>query len=273
MDLAPTRALTLRRAAAEVARGPGRPARRRPDARLAPAARDPGHRAVDARDARALRPGPPRPRAGGRPRLPQARRPRHHRQPAGARRRARRCARSSTATASGRGSPASTCASPPRATCCRVSPARARPRVEPLAGQELVRQHPLGDLPPLDQALVEHPVGVALPLGRVLVAERPLGVGGEEHRQRRLHRPPPAARGRAPCRPRAALEPGRRVRLQRRVAARGGLHEAAHPRAELLVEVAPARRRRRARRRSARRASPCAGSPGRGRAAARSVPS
>ena len=59
--------------------------------------------------------------------------------------------------------------------------------VEPLAGQELVRHRLLGDLPPRDQALVEHPVGVALPLVEVLVAERPLVVGGEEDRQRRLH--------------------------------------------------------------------------------------
>ena len=43
-DLAPARALTLRRAAAEVASRPRRPARRRPDAGLAAAARDPGHR-------------------------------------------------------------------------------------------------------------------------------------------------------------------------------------------------------------------------------------
>ena len=73
-----------------------RPARRRPDARLAAAARDPGHRPVDARDARAPRPGSPRPRPGGRPRLPQARRPAHDRQPAARAPTRRRCAPSSS---------------------------------------------------------------------------------------------------------------------------------------------------------------------------------
>ena len=68
---------------------PRRPARRGPAARLAPAALDRGRRAVDARGARALRPGPPRPRPRRRPRLPQAGRPDHHRQPEGARRRGR----------------------------------------------------------------------------------------------------------------------------------------------------------------------------------------
>ena len=55
-----------------------------------------------------------------------------HRQPAGARRRAGRARVLRAATASGRGWPASTCASPPRAACC-PSVLRDRPRVEPLA--------------------------------------------------------------------------------------------------------------------------------------------
>ena len=62
------------RAAREVARGPRRPPRARPRARLGAPARDPGHRRVDDRRARAARPGPLRPRAGRRPRLHQARR-------------------------------------------------------------------------------------------------------------------------------------------------------------------------------------------------------
>ena len=41
-----------------------------------------------------------------------------------------------------------------------VSPVRARPRVEPLAGQELVRHRLLGVRPPREQLLLEHPVGV-----------------------------------------------------------------------------------------------------------------
>ena len=60
----------------------------------------------------------------------------------------------------------------------------------------------------LIRPLVEHPVGVALPLRRVLVAERPVRVGGEEDRQRRLDR----------RLLQAAVEPG--VGLEQRVDAR-----------------------------------------------------
>ena len=87
MDLAPTRALTLRRAAAVLARR--RPADRRPAAGLARAARDPRRRPVDDGDARAPRPWRPGPRPRRRPRLPQADRPPRDGQPAGAGRRPR----------------------------------------------------------------------------------------------------------------------------------------------------------------------------------------
>ena len=59
------------------------------------------------------------------------------------------------------------------------------PGIEPLTGEELVGRHLLGGLPPPDQPLVDHPVDVPLPLGRVLVTERALVVVREEHRQRR----------------------------------------------------------------------------------------
>ena len=112
-------------------------------------------------------------------------------------------------------------------------------RVEPLAGQELVR-HDLLDVDlALDEAVLEHPVGVGLPLGDVLEAPRlRLGVG-EEDRQRRVdHR-----LLRAPVEPRVGgeqpVQPELRVLAQRLVPARRRLHEAAHLRPELLVEVAP----------------------------------
>ena len=164
-----------------------RPARRRPAARLAAAARDPGRRAVDARDARAARPGPLRPRAGGRPRLPQARRPHH--------------------------APATRGRAPTRPEVRAFFERygewkglageylRARRRARPAAGQSCESVPGSSPSPARNSfvsarsaicgrvisPLVEHPVGVALPLRRILVAERPLGVGGEEHRQRRLH--------------------------------------------------------------------------------------
>ena len=88
LDLAPTRALTLRRAAAVLAAR--RPADRRPAAGLAHAARDPRRRPVDDGDARAPRPRRPRSGPRRRPRLPQADRPAPDGEPAGAGRRPRR---------------------------------------------------------------------------------------------------------------------------------------------------------------------------------------
>ena len=103
------RALAMRRAAREVASGASR---RRCDARaalprtLAAAARDPGDRDVDGRDARAARARAPRRRPRRRPRLPQARRAPDHRS---TRRRSPtrpRCAGSSPPTRPGPASPA-----------------------------------------------------------------------------------------------------------------------------------------------------------------------
>ena len=221
-DLAPTRALTLRRAAAEVARRPRRPARRRPDARLAPAARDPRRRPVDARDARAPRPGPLRPRPGRRPRLPQARRPAHDRQPAGARRRGRG-ARVLRALRRVEGPRRRVPASPraPRPAAASVLLERVA-RVEPLAGRNSFVSDLLGVLPPLDQPVVEHPVARSAATRRVLEAERPLRVVGEEDRQRRLDRPPPAApRSRPGSAASSAVDARLRVVAQRVVPARG----------------------------------------------------
>ena len=90
------RALTLVRAAREVARG-------RVDLHDAPTTSgagvgcgDPGDRLVDGRDARAERPGPPRPAAGRRPRAAQARRAGAQRRRSRARApRSSRCASSS----------------------------------------------------------------------------------------------------------------------------------------------------------------------------------
>ena len=186
MDLAPARALTMRRVAAEVASG-------RVD--LLAADPLPGWRRLRAipgvgpwtLEVLALHGQGHHDRVpGGRPGLPQARRPHHA--PAT---RGRAPTRQGVRAFFDRfGEWKGLAGEYLRLAAARdllpVSPARSS-RVEPLAGQELVRQHLLGGLPPLDQALVEHPVGVALPLGRVLVAERPLGVRGEEDRQRRLH--------------------------------------------------------------------------------------
>ena len=93
---------------------------------------------------------------------------------------------------------------PPPAGCSRSVLLERAPRVEPLARQELVRQHPLRGLRLREQALVVHPVDVGLPLGR-----RP---GSPRAARRRRGRrpaasrrpPPPAGRGRARGRPRAA---------------------------------------------------------------------
>ena len=68
------RALALVRCAREVAQRAGRPVRPGSRARLAAPARDSRHRHLDGPDAGAERPGPTRPAAGRRPRLPEARR-------------------------------------------------------------------------------------------------------------------------------------------------------------------------------------------------------
>ena len=73
-DLAGKRALTLVRAAREVALGRVDLHATRARAQLAPAACDPRDRALDGRDARAARPGSPRSGAGRRRRAAQARR-------------------------------------------------------------------------------------------------------------------------------------------------------------------------------------------------------
>ena len=211
------------------------------------------------------RPGPPRPRPGRRPRLPQARRPDHDRPPEGPRRPRRRCASSSRRTASGRGSPASTRWPRPRgrrtASASLVLLERA-PRVEPLARQELVRQHPLRGLRLREQLLVEHPVDVGLPLLGVLpaprLASRPRGRRPGASRRPR----PPAGRGRAPGRPRAARRspaPGPRAAPRAPCPWPGGSGGRAR---RSPGRGRAAGRRRRARSRSARRGPPCAGSPG-----------
>ena len=238
-------------------RRPRRPARGRPDARLAPAAGDPRHRPVDARDARLLRPGPLRPDPRRRPRLPQARRPAAR--PATRRRaptshevreffapygewkglageylriarRARPAAGQSCSSASRGSSP-----SPGRNSFVSTRSAVCR---------RLIR------------LLVEHPVGVGLPLGRVLVAERPLRRPRGRRPAASPSPPPPAARDRAPASAASSASiadlrrPGAASRGPRAVACM----KRAHHRAEVLVEVAPRGRRTRARSTSARRA-------------------
>ena len=78
------------------------------------AARDPRHRHLDDRAARAARPGPLRPAAGRRPRLPEARRAAAQRRSARARRPRTRCATSSRPTAPGPASPPPTRCAPAR---------------------------------------------------------------------------------------------------------------------------------------------------------------
>ena len=171
-DLAPSRALTLRRAAAEVAARPRRPAGRRPDAGLAPAARHPRHRAVDARVLALYGQGHhDRVPAGDLGYLKLVGRVTHG-PPAGARgRRGRaRLLRALRRVAGpGRGVPAARGG----ARACCPSVLRDRPRVEPLAGQELVRQRGVAlGLRLREQPLSAHPARVGVPLVRVLLAER-----------------------------------------------------------------------------------------------------
>ena len=142
-------------------RGPRRP--RRPRAGVARGCwRSPSIGPLDARDARALRPGPLRPRPGRRPRLPQARRAPHA--PA-TRRRAPtrpRCAGSSSPTGSGRGWPASTCAAPPRAGLLTAVRGR-RPASSPSPGRNSLVSAAAASGGRLSSPLLRHPVAVGAP--------------------------------------------------------------------------------------------------------------
>ena len=107
-----------------------------------------------------------------------------HGQPAGARRRGRGARASSRATASGRGSPARTCVH--AAARGLIQP--ARPWVQALARQELVGQRRRAlACAALEQLVRPHPAARRRPRARVLPAERVVGVGREEDRQRGLH--------------------------------------------------------------------------------------
>ena len=213
-------------------RGPDRP--RRPRRRLAAAARDPERRDVDARDALAVRPGPLRPRPGGRPRLLKL------------------VGRLTTGH--------------PKA---RADEAEVRGFFERygewkgLAGTYLIiaagagllteRRSVRGSSPspgrnslvsaacrvrlPLEQPALEHPVAVGVPLGRLLPAERLVLVRREEDGQRGAD-----DRGLQPALEagidlQQRVDAGLRVLPQALVAARGGAQEAPQLRGEALVEV------------------------------------
>ena len=154
-------------------RGTGRPPRRRPRARLAAPAGDPGHRRVDGRGPGAARPGPLRPAAGRRSRPTSSssggcaaaataactpRRP--------------RSASSSRPTRSGRRSPVPTpCV--PRAGPRRRRRAALRPADGDgaLPGQELVGERARRRAGPT-RLVLEHPRAVGPPLVGILPAER-----------------------------------------------------------------------------------------------------
>ena len=107
------------------------------------------------------------------------------------------------------------------------------------ARQELVRHRPRPRLGPRDQLLLAHPRGVGVPPVRVLPAERPLGVRGEEHGQRGVDR-----RGlQAPVEPlvggQQPVEADLRARAQELVPARRGLEEAPDARRARLVQLLP----------------------------------
>ena len=133
-DLAGCRALTLSARRAGGRPRPGRPVGRAPRGRLAAAARDPRHRLVDCRDARAARAGPPRPAPGGRPEPAEARRPdavgRRSRRPSPP---SSRYASSSRPTGSGRAPAAAVHAAPrPAAGAQRASRRRSLPKPRPV---------------------------------------------------------------------------------------------------------------------------------------------
>ena len=243
------------RAAPRGARGrgrPRRPPRRRPRARLAAPARDPRHRALDDRDARPPRPGPPRPVPAGDLSLIKLVGRLQDRQPARARHRGGGARVLRALRRAGPGSPA--------AHALRAATRDRRSRdYDALAGQELVRQRRCRRRAGcLQQPVARHPVAVGRPLGRVLPAERLRRVGREEDRQRRrtlasCRRAVEVAVGAQQRRRSAVRVVAQRVRALRR--ARCMKRRTFAPPSRRSV-VAGARRSR-ARRRSARRRSPC----------------
>ena len=244
-DLAPKRALALRRAAREVAAG-----RADLDA------------AADRPEAEAAGGGCWRSRASGRGRSRCSRcygQGRHDLvpagdlgylklvgrlttgQPEGARRRGRGARVLRRATASGRGWRASTCASPPARGLLHVAASR-RPGSSPSPGRNSLVSARAASGGRLSRPLALHPAPVGVPLRGVLPAERPAPRPRGRRPAAWPSRPPPGGRGRGPWSAfSSASTPVAGSSSQPLVAARGGLQEAAQPRGAVLVEVLAAR--------------------------------